>query len=329
MGITKNKQTDEKIIIMAKAAFPNKGIPKIQELTEGMCNAAYKLTFEDGFETVLKISSSINEGFMTNESNLMKAEVRAIKLVSENTSIKVAEVYKYDASKQLCDGDYFFMENIDGSSWISVIDNLGEEVNSKLRMEVGKLQRQLSEIKGDKFGLLGDDVHQFDSLYDFTYFLINNVLDDAEKRDVVIGIPRTEILTKLKKDKVLFESIKIPTLVHWDMWEGNIFVKDGQISGIIDWERAMWGEPFMDDRFRYHNRHDDFLNGFGIDELSEEELKRIYWYDILLYLTMMTEVTYREYDDDSQYQWVKPIFDKVWNEIRGYYDKKRGNEEDR
>ena len=27
------------------------------------------------------------------------------------------------------------------------------------------------------------------------------------------------------------------------MWEGNIFVKDGEISGIIDWERAMWGEP--------------------------------------------------------------------------------------
>lgn len=47
--------------------------------------------------------------------------------------------------------------------------------------------------------------------------------------------------------------------VHWDMWEGNIFIKDGHISGIIDWERALWGEAFMDDRFREHNRTQEFL----------------------------------------------------------------------
>ena len=34
--------------------------------------------------------------------------------MDENTAIKVAKVYKYDTSRQLCDGDYFFMENIDG-----------------------------------------------------------------------------------------------------------------------------------------------------------------------------------------------------------------------
>ena len=175
---------------MAKAAFPNKGIPKIQELTEGMCNAAYKLTYNDGFQTILKISSPLRDGFMTNESNLMEAEVRAMKLVNENTSIKVAKVYKYDTSKQLCDGDYFFMESLDGESWISVKHKLEQEVNSKLCMEVGKLQKQLSEVKGNKFGLLGDDNNRFDNLYEFVAFLINNVLNDAEKRDVVIGVQK-------------------------------------------------------------------------------------------------------------------------------------------
>ena len=312
MGITKNKQTNENIIRMAKAAFPERGIPKIEELTEGMCNAAYRLTYMDGFKTILKISSPIKEGFMTNETNLMEAEVRAMKLVAENTPIKVPEVYKYDTSKELCDGDYFFMENLDGTSWVSVADRLGETVNAGLRMEVGKLQKQLSEVKGDKFGLVGDDVHRFESLYDFTYFLIKNVLEDAEKRNVVIGVSKEEILTELGKDRELFDKIEKPVLVHWDMWEGNIFVKDNHVSGIIDWERAMWGEPLMDDRFRNHNRHADFLKGFGISELSDEELRRVHWYDILLYLTMMTEVTYREYEEDSQYQWVKPMFDKIW-----------------
>ena len=316
MGITKNNQIKEKIIQMAEAAFPQSGIPQITELTEGMCNAAYKLTYEDGFKTILKIASPIKTGYMTNEYNLMEAEVKAMKLVAENTEIKVAKVFKYDKSKKMCNGDYFFMECLEGESWISVIDRLDEKINSQIRMEVGKLQKQLSVVYGDKFGLLGDDIHRFDNLYEFIYFLISNVLNDAEKRHVVIGISKNEILTKLSEDRDLFENIKTPTLVHWDMWEGNIFVKNEHVSGIIDWERAMWGEPFMDDRFRYHNRHDDFLKGFGINELSQKELRRIYWYDILLYLTMMTEVTYREYDDDSQYQWAKPMFDKIWSILK-------------
>ena len=316
MGIRKNKQTNESIIRMAEAAFPQRGIPEIAELTEGMCNAAYKLTYEDGFRAILKIASPIRTGFMTNECNLMEAEVRAMKLVAESTEIKVAAVYRYDTTKELCDGDYFFMECLEGESWVSVMDRLGEEVNSQLRMEVGKMQKQLSVITSNRFGLLGDPVHRFSNLYEFIDFLMSNVLNDAEKRDVVIGVSRDEILAKLSRDKDLFENIKTPTLVHWDMWEGNIFVKDGKVSGIIDWERTMWGEPFMDDRFRYHNRHNDFLKGFGINELSQEELRRIYWYDILLYLTMMTEVTYREYEDNSQYQWVKPLFDKIWDILK-------------
>ena len=316
MGITKCKQTKENIMRMARKAFLQKGEPQIEELTEGMCNVAYKLTYEDGFCTILKIASPIKEGFLTNECNLMDAEVKAMKLVAQNTDIKVAEIYAYDTTKTLCEGDYFFMECMEGVNWISVYDRLGEETNSKLRREVGALQKNLSVISNDKFGLLGDERHQFDRLFDFVYFLIHNVLHDAEKRKVVIGVPANKILAALEKDKSVFEEIKTATLVHWDMWEGNVFVKDGAITGIIDWERAMWGEPYMDEPFRHHKRNKDLLEGFGICNLSKAEMRRIYWYDILLYLTMMTEVTYREYEDDGQYKWAKSLFEEVWGMIQ-------------
>ena len=94
------------------------------------------------------------------------------------------------------------------------------------------------------------------------------------------------------------------------MWEGNVFVKDGHVSGIIDWERALWGEPFMDDRFRMHNRGKHFLEGFGQTSFSEDELKRLSWYDIILYLTMMIEVYYREFDDKGQYFWAREMLEK-------------------
>lgn len=50
-------------------------------------------------------------------------------------------------------------------------------------------------------------------------------------------------MERLAKDREYFDAVKTPTLVHWDMWEGNIFIKDGTITGIIDWERAMWRKP--------------------------------------------------------------------------------------
>ncbi len=312
MGITKCLQSKENIFRMSEAAFPESGVPQIEELPEGMCNAAYKLTFSDGFQTILKIASPIKEGFMTNECNLMAAEVKAMELVNKHTDIKVAKVYAYDTTKTLCEGDYFFMECMEGVNWYMAYDSLNEEVKAHLRKEVGKVQKKLTEVTGEKFGMLGDTEHPFDTLYEFVSYLIGNVLADAERRNVEIGVSKAGVLAALVADKECFDEVKIPSLVHWDMWEGNVFIKDGTITGIIDWERAMWGEALMDEPFRHHKRNPELLEGYGVKELSRSELRRIFWYDVLLYLTMMTEVFYREYEDDGQYHWTKGLFEEVW-----------------
>ena len=60
---------------MAKMAFPDKQIAEIKELTEGMCNVTYDITFEDGSESILKISVKDRRGNTSNEVNLMRAEL--------------------------------------------------------------------------------------------------------------------------------------------------------------------------------------------------------------------------------------------------------------
>ena len=316
MGITKNRQSEATIRRMALAAFSEKEIESFEELTEGMCNTAYMVKFADGSRSVLKIASGDGRGLMSNEVNMMDAEVNAMRIVYENNAVKVAKVQYYDTSKAICDGNYFFMEALDGQSYSSLTDTFTEEEKKRIHFEIGQAERKITSIKGEKFGLLGDEENCYSHLFDFVYRLISNVLQDAEEKDIYVGASSQEILSYLMQDKEIFAEVTQPSLVHWDMWEGNIFVKEKHICGIIDWERAMWGEALMDDRFRRHTRNSRFLKGYGKEEFTAEEMRRIYWYDVLLYLTMMTEGAYREYEDDSQYQWVKPLFSASWNELR-------------
>lgn len=316
MSITKNIQSESAISQMALAAFPQKRVDACVELTEGMFNAAYLVTFSDGSRSVLKIASEGNIGLMSNEVNMMDAEVKAMRIVRNSGLVKVAEVQYYDTSKTICSGNYFFMEVMEGQSFFSIRESLSEEEKQGLHYEIGQVARRLTTISGETFGMLGDEEHRYTDLFDFVYYMISNILSDARKKEIVIGVEAEEILTRLGRDRAVFDAVSRPTLVHWDMWEGNIFVKDGQISGIIDWERAMWAEAFLDDRFRRHTRNPEFLKGYGQEHFSREEMQRIYWYDVLLYLTMMTEGAYRGYPDDGQYQWTKPLFEASWEELQ-------------
>lgn len=316
MSVTKNIQSEAAICRMALAAFPQKRIESCAELTEGMCNAAYLVKFSDGSKSVLKIAPAENTGLLSNEVNMMDAEVKAMNIVRKSDLIKVAEVQYYDTSKTICSGDYFFMEALEGQSFFSVMESMSAEEKRRLHYEIGQAERKLTSICGEKFGLLGDGERQFTYLFDLVYYMISNVLSDAREKQVVIGVETADILARLEQDQYIFNAVSQPTLVHWDMWEGNIFVKDGHISGIIDWERAMWGEPFQDDRFRRHTRNSEFLKGYGQENFSKEEMRRICWYDVLLYLTMMTEGVYREYPNDGQYQWTKPLFEDSWKELQ-------------
>ncbi len=302
--ITKNRQSDETITAMAKKAFPDKTVIRIKELTEGMCNVTYHVVFQDGSESILKIAAADRRGNTSNEVNLMKAEVEAMRLVSGKCSFRVAGIQYYDCSRTACSGDYFFMEKLCGENLASLKDKLPESVKKELNREIGRISRELTAITNAKFGFLGDE-KRYDTLFDFVRTMLTNLLSDAQKKNVDPGCDPQRLVAELDSERKYFDEVKSAALVHWDMWEGNIFVSGNHVCGIIDWERAMWGEPFMDDRFRKHSRNDDFLKGFGLDSFSESELRRIRWYDVILYLTMMIEVFYREFEDQGQYHWAK------------------------
>lgn len=315
MGVTKNIQSREAIEKIIGNAFPEKEMTGYTELSEGLCNIAYRIEFSDGSKSILKIAPQFNRTLLRNEKCLMNAEVNAMKLAENIPNVKTAKVQYYDTSKALCTGDYFIMECLEGESLVSLQNKLSEEEKARIYSEIGNIVRDIAEIKGEYFGPLYDSAEKFHKLYDFVKMLIRNVLADAEEKSIIIGVSPEEILSLLEAHKAVFGEVS-PVLVHYDLWEGNIFVKNGHVCALIDWERALWGDVLMEDRFRRHSVNDPFLKGFGQTVFSREERIRTLWYDIILYLTMMTEGRFRKYPDDSQYRWIKPYFDLSWSELK-------------
>lgn len=315
MSVTKNHQSHENLMALCASAFPQREVRAITELTEGMFNAAYRIDFADG-ASVLKIAAADASGLLSNEVNLMGAEVAAMRIAHEHGLPHVPQVQHANFTRALCSGNYFFMDCLPGRSLNSCREELSPAEIDHVMTHVGAFQRQTAGIHGKSFGLLGDEC-RFSALHGLIRHLFTNVLHDAAAKNIDLGVDAAEVLDRLDADEAAFAEVKTPSLVHWDMWEGNIFVKDGELCGVIDWERAMWGEPFMDDRFRRHNRPTAFLKGFGQTSFSPSEMRRLAWYDLFLYLTMVTESYYRQYDDiEGTVSWLRPLVAASWSDVR-------------
>lgn len=75
--------------------------------------------------------------------------------------------------------------------------------------------------------------------------MVNNLIADATVLEVKLDTLRIQQI--LDKAEPYLKEVKEPSLVHFDVWVGNIFVsKTHNFQGLIDWERAMWGDPVGD-----------------------------------------------------------------------------------
>lgn len=140
--------------------------------------------------------------------------------------------------------------------------------------------------------------------------MIMDTYSDAKRKDIIIPISQEEILILLEKDKNIFESVHTAKLVHWDIWAGNVFIKNETIEGIIDFERCLWADELMEVGFRTYDYQKAFYEDYGIDNLSNEEIRRAKWYDIYLFLICCLECKYRMYDNTDTYIWACDMLTK-------------------
>lgn len=314
--ITKNKQSEEKLREIVKYAFGKEEmLAGYKELPDGFCNAAYELTLQDGKSVILKIAPAEGIQMMSCEVEMMRTEVMAMGLAKEHGITGVAKVLVYDNRKKICSGDYFIMEKLEGQGYHIAKQHMTEDEKKEIDIRIGEMLHRIHQIKGEKFGHLCVEELQFSDWHKGFMVMMERIVADGIRANIEIGVPYAEVMALLAEHRPYFAEVTKPELIHFDSWEGNIFVKDGKIAGLIDWERAMWSEGLMEDRFRFHSVNDNFKKGYGLETLTKSQQIRSLWYDVYLYFIMMFEGTYRQYETDEQYRWVRGIFEQVWKQM--------------
>jgi aminoglycoside phosphotransferase (APT) family kinase protein len=306
-SITKTKLTKEQIERLVAQAFGEaKNITAIEEFNDGWFNSIYSISFEEGGEVVLKVSPPSDIKVLRYEKDIMNTEVKVMQLLRASTDLPVPEVYYYDRSRTLLDIEYYFMEKIKGIAYSKVKEKLTEEQRQLIERQLGACNRKLNEIKGDRFGSLAVEEKTGESWAEVFLGMVRDVLRDGEEYEVKLPYEYKHIEELFAQHKASFDKVNVPSLVHWDLHDGNVFVNEScdKIVGIIDFERAFYGDPLMEIYFGQFCDRRNFVEGYGKDLIaSKEEERRRILYDLYLDLIMVIESKYRQFENEEHVKW--------------------------
>jgi len=102
----------------------------------------------------------------------------------------------------------------------------------------------------------------------------------------------TRYIEVLQDGRIFLEEIDKPHLLHGDLWPKNVLVDrhgtEVKIVGLLDSERAVWGDPYAEWVFNMFNLHPAFWTGYGArtDNLNTHFRDLVYkgMYSIQLFL---------------------------------------------
>jgi aminoglycoside phosphotransferase (APT) family kinase protein len=193
------------------------------------------------------------------------------------------------------------MGELPGKNWYTLGTELGEPESTRLRGELGRTVAALHTITGTEFGY--PQGKQSSSWRTAFLAMLDAVLADSERFSVPLPRPVEQLRELAWGHADVLDAVNTPVLVHFDLWAGNILLHEGAISGLVDGERAFWGDPLAEMAsvalFADIEQDTAFLDGYraagGWITFDEGTRTRLALYRCYLYLIKLVEGAPRGY----------------------------------
>lgn len=290
----------------------NKKLVSANELSDGWANTAYSILLNEGQSVILKVAPAKGTKVMRYEKNIMRAEVETLRLAAQTDNLPVPKVFAYDDSCTIIGSEYFLMEQLQGVPLNKIKNSLSDLEKEAIERKLGSYSRSINEIKGEHYGYYANPASWRITWAEAFEQMIMDVLADGRDAGAKLPVSYSEIEEQIIQNLDCLSTVETPRLVHWDLWDGNVFIEEGRISGIIDFERALWGDPLMEFYFSHLGKSNAFEDGYGLKIITPNQLKRRALYDLYLDLILWIECPYRQYSDNRHMDWAYENLVKGW-----------------
>lgn len=277
--------------MVASIVGPAVQLADVTPLTDGWFNTTYALTFTSTHrDMVLRIAPHPDLRMLTYEKDLMRLEVAVYQhLEAVDCAVPVPDLIGFNFDRDVVPCDFMLVATAYGVPYAKFADAEGQ-YNTYIE-DLGRYIGELRSVTNDWFGLVDGKFRSFSWRTTFVSML-EAVLSDGEAFGV--SLPYQELRRLLAQVAPALDEIVIPTLVHWDLWETNVFVAPLSdrlhVTGVIDWERAFWGDPAMESMLPFVDADNPLWRGIGISpECGESADIRRSLYRIYLQLVMIVE----------------------------------------
>ena len=181
-----------------------------------------------------------------------------LKLFQERLDIPMPKLLFYDDSRDICNVPYFFMSYLDG---VPLCDDqmITDAQRAEVKKAMGEITRKICSLKADIFGIPNIPERYCRKNSDFINLLFDWLLCDAEEKGIAIPEITPDDLKKLiRKYEMELDEVTVPVYVHTDTWDGNLMIKNGKLTGLIDYAAVLWGDREYEDPHMYDWVLDDF-----------------------------------------------------------------------
>jgi len=198
-------------------------------------------------EIIIRIAPPEDAGFLFYEKNMMAQEPSIHSILLEKTSVPVPRIYFYDNSKSILDRGFLIMEKLEGTT-LSQAYWATKNIRNKVFKQMGVLLKEIHQIHEVKYGYLGEHhpMEPQETWWDAFSIMWKKMLRDIYncKFYTKKEVKRFEALLEQSKSHFQVREGIPSSLLHMDVWAQNILInKKGEITGVVDWDRALWGDP--------------------------------------------------------------------------------------
>lgn len=269
------------------------------ELTDGAFNAVYALTLADGRELVLKVAPDPALKLMRYEVDLMHIEIEYYRRAA-TVGVPLPGFRAGDP-----DRGYLLVDRLRGQPLETAKRTMTPAQLAEVRRALGATCARLRTLTSPWFGYPRRDGHTRAASWRESFLtILEDVLTDAREYGRELPAPVATVRRTLHRHADLLDEVRTASFVHFDLWDGNVFVlPDGDgyfIEGLIDGERGFYGDPIAElaslALFTEPEELTGLLPGFLGRPLTERERGRLRLYRVYLYLIMVTEGATRGFD---------------------------------